>query len=458
MKKKSRVVAFLCFMTTFWFGGHRFYLGSKKVGFVYVAIFCALVFLLDGQVPDETDDSLMVLILVWMALIVFDFFWVLVSKKPYEVNPESEKPAAKEAPAAPISPVSSSVSRDVEDETSLMEHSASDATSNEGGHFAENISEPELEPELEPEQQAESEPLPDQGSELELRIEPESEPQPDLPPEADPEPELQPQRQDESESELESKPDLEKPSKVKGEVVSSEGFFADLDAIAQGKEISYAAPVKPELQENDGRKPDSTEPQGVHLESDSSQFDVRVWRRVVYMHDDGGTRFTAFVSDTFKISCVLSGEAIAKIAGELFTEIDVSNYDEDGSITVFFQEGDSNNFALFTELFLGVVPTFSFDDAPNQQLQEMDAKLWKSGYSRETEDGTWYKVIVSNTVKSALPVFGPDHEPLGQFFPLFYGLDTNRYSEYGEIVFLHRSGAQVGSFENLTDIFKTVVD
>ena len=102
MKKKSKAIAFVFYLASFYVGGHRFYLGSKKIGATYVILFLGLL----GLAATESEDAFTALAVIWMILIVFDFFWVLFSKKPYEIVGDSAGPGSQidSAPAASNAP------------------------------------------------------------------------------------------------------------------------------------------------------------------------------------------------------------------------------------------------------------------------------------------------------------------------------------------------------------------
>lgn len=98
MKSKNKFLALALWLFLGVFGAHRFYLGSRKVGLVYLALIVIGVVLEDSGSSDASDNVFLILTLLWL----YDLFVVLRWKNVAAVEAESTqslKAAVKMEPA-----------------------------------------------------------------------------------------------------------------------------------------------------------------------------------------------------------------------------------------------------------------------------------------------------------------------------------------------------------------------
>ena len=97
MKQKNKFIAFLLWLFFGFLGGHRFYLGTPLVGFAYIAAFVCFGVLEDQGQSDWSDYPAIFLFLLW----VYDFFVVLRWKgNPNPVEKTLQQVAAEAGAAA----------------------------------------------------------------------------------------------------------------------------------------------------------------------------------------------------------------------------------------------------------------------------------------------------------------------------------------------------------------------
>ena len=97
MKDKNKFLAFTLWLFLGVFGGHRFYLGSLKVGFVYLALIVIGVVLEDSGASDASDKVFVALTLLWL----FDLFVVLGWKNTSAVDADSTQSSQAPTETAP---------------------------------------------------------------------------------------------------------------------------------------------------------------------------------------------------------------------------------------------------------------------------------------------------------------------------------------------------------------------
>ena len=90
-------------------------------------------------------------------------------------------------------------------------------------------------------------------------------------------------------------------------------------------------------------------------------------------------------------------------------------------------------------------------DGISQEVSGLTDLVWDRGYSCETDDGIWYEVYVTDSIKKGYPIDLSDEEDKERFEG-FHDLMLDHYDSDNQITFFVPNEEEEYTLDELTDI------
>ena len=90
-------------------------------------------------------------------------------------------------------------------------------------------------------------------------------------------------------------------------------------------------------------------------------------------------------------------------------------------------------------------------DGISEEVLTLNDLVWNRGYCCETDDGTWWKVFVTDKIKKGYPI-DLSNEEEKETFKGFHDLNLDHYESDGQITFFEPYEEDVYTINELTDI------
>ena len=91
-------------------------------------------------------------------------------------------------------------------------------------------------------------------------------------------------------------------------------------------------------------------------------------------------------------------------------------------------------------------------DFISDQLDNLNSHVWDRGYYKETDDGIWYEVYVTEKIKQKIPKIDLNNKNL-KILKTFHDLLVDHYDSDNQITFFVPKANNQNYFDILTNIF-----
>ena len=91
-------------------------------------------------------------------------------------------------------------------------------------------------------------------------------------------------------------------------------------------------------------------------------------------------------------------------------------------------------------------------DFISDTLENLNSFVWERGYYKETDDGIWYEVYVTEKIKQKLPKINLNNKNL-KILKIFHDLLLDHYESDNQITFFAPNESDQNYLDILTNIF-----